>query len=203
LTRYDGGAADGPAGGGLTLVGAPLEVTRTADPRFVDQARANFAEYVHRTLQASMGVGGRYNAPGAFGALYCASDEATAWAEVAARYRREGIPGLPPAMGVLRLLITDGRYADLTDPDVVAAWGFDAAALHADAPSDAQRAECHRVGAAVRAVADFLTAPSARAGGQNVPLFPDREGGELLMRLQQARAATPPPHLQQRSREAW
>ncbi|GJG89615.1 hypothetical protein tb265_47960 [Gemmatimonadetes bacterium T265] len=188
---------------GLTFVGAPLEITRTADPRFVDQARADFEGYVHRTLQASMGVGGRYNAPGTFGALYCASDEATAWEEVAARYRREGIPGLPPAMGLLRILVTDGRYADLTDPDVVGAWGFDAAALHADAPSDAQRAECHHVGAAVRAVADFLAAPSARAGGQNVPLFPDREGGELLMRLQQARAAAPPAHLQQFTREAW
>lgn len=188
---------------GLTFVGAPLEVTRTADPRFVDQARANFAEYVHKTLQASMGAGGRYNAPGAFGALYCASDEATAWAEIAARYRREEIPGLPPVMGVLRILITDGRYADLTDAPVVAQWEFDEAALRADAPTDAQRAECHRVGAAVRAVADFLMAPSARAGGQNVPLFPDREGGELLMQLQQARAAAPPAHLQQRARESW
>lgn len=194
---------DRPAASGLTFVGAPLEVTRTADPRFVDQARADFDAYVHKTLQASMGVGGRYNAPGSFGALYCASDEATAWAEVAARYRREGVPGLPPIMGVLRILITDGRYADLTDPAVAAAWEFDAAALSADDPTDTQRAECHRVGAAVRAVADFLTAPSARAGGQNVPLFPDREGGELLMRLQQARTAAPPAQLQQRAREAW
>lgn len=193
----------GLAAGGLAFVGAPLEVTRTADPRYVDQARANFAEYVHRTLQASMGAGGRYNAPGTFGALYCASDEATAWEEVAARYRREGIPGLPAVMGTLRIVVTDGRYADLTDAAVVARWEFDAAALAADAPTDAQRAECHRVGAAVRAVADFLTAPSARAGGQNVPLFPDREGGELLMRLQQARTAQPPRHLAQRARESW
>lgn len=199
MTRVE----DGPTDRGRTFVGAPIEVTRTADPRYVDQARANFAESVHKTRQASMGVGGRYNAPGAFGARYGASDEATAWAEIAARYRREAIPGLPPVMGVLRILIPDGRGADLTDADVVAGWGFDRTALQADAPSDAERAECHRVGAAVRAVADFLIAPSARAGGQNVPLFPDREGGELLMRLQQARATAPPAHLQQRARETW
>src|SRR5215203_114573 len=152
---------------GLTFVGAPMEVVRTTDTKYLDQARSQLPDYVAKTLAANMVYGGRYDPPGVFGAIYCASDEDTAWDEIAARCRREGIPGIPPVMGLLRLLIKDGQYADLTDDDTVALWEFESESLVADDPTDAQKAHCHHAGMSVRPVADLLLAPSARGGGQN------------------------------------
>lgn len=190
-------------GSGLTLVGAPMEVVRATDTRYLDQARSNFPDYVARTLMANMAMGGRYNPPGRFGALYCASDEETAWAEIDARFRREGIPGLPPVMGLLRIVITDGRYADLTDSSVVALWGFDRHALVSRHPDASQQAHCHDIGSAVRPLGDFLLAPSARADGENIPVFADRENGGLIWNLTAARAAAVPGDLAQRASESW
>jgi RES domain-containing protein len=188
---------------GVTFLGYAVEVVRTTDRRYLDQARADFAGYVRQTLAANQAFGGRYNPPGEFGALYTASDEDTAWAEIAARFRREGIPGLPPEMGLLRILIQDGRYVDLTDADIRRAWDIDPAVLEAGAPTEQQRAACHAIGRAVRAVADFLLAPSARDDGANVPLYPDREGGGLVIDLSSASGARPPAHLAQVSHEPW
>jgi RES domain-containing protein len=188
---------------GITFIGDPQEVVRTTDGRYLDQARADFGLYVHQTLAANQAFGGRYNPPGEFGALYTASDEDTAWAEIAARFRREGIPGLPPEMGLLRIVIREGRYVDHTDADVQRAWDVDPAVLEASDPTGDQRDACHAIGRAVRAVADFLLAPSAREDGANIPLFVDREGGGLVIDLASASTARPPGHLAQVSREPW
>jgi RES domain-containing protein len=188
---------------GITFIGNPQEVVRTTDRRYLDQARTDFRLYVHQTLAANQTFGGRYNPPGEFGALYTASDEDTAWAEIAARFRREGILGLPPEMGLLRIVIREGRYVDLTDADVQPAWQVDAAVLEASDPTEDQRDACHVIGRAVRAVADFLLAPSAREEGANIPLFADRDGGGLVMDLSSVSPARPPAHLARVSREAW
>lgn len=188
---------------GLTFVGAPMDVVRAVDLRFLDQARLNFADYVTRTLLANMACGGRYNAPCSFGALYCANDEGTAWAELAARFAREGIPGLPPSMGLLRIQIRDGRYADLTDGDVAALWECDRDALTATTPTTEQLDRCRSIGASVRSVGDFLVAPSARAEGENIALFPHREHTGLMWELIGARASAVPDAYVQHPTEAW
>lgn len=188
---------------GLTWVGRPLELVRALDSVYLDQARANLSAYVATTLRYSQLVGGRYNPPGEFGALYTSDDEATAWEEIAARFRREGIRALPPDMGLLGILVPVGRYADLTDGATQAAWEIDATALTAEAPTEAQRNACWVVARSIRVVADFLQAPSARAHGMNVPLFPDREQSELRLELQFTRRSAVPRHLQQQARESW
>lgn len=77
-----------------------MELIRALDPVYLDQARASLAAYVATTLRYSQLAGGRYNPPGEFGALYTSDDETTAWEELAARFRREGIPALPSDMGL-------------------------------------------------------------------------------------------------------
>jgi RES domain-containing protein len=189
---------------GLSLVGQPMEVVRTLEARLADQARNDFANYLRRTLEANQAVGGRYNPPGEFGALYTASDEDTAWSELHSRFMREDIPGLPDTMGMLRIVITAGTYVDLTDAAVRDLWDVSEAALIAMNPTPAEQSVCWEVGRAVRAVADFVEAPSARASGHNAPLYLGRSQGELEMHLQSVDASRPTPlHLRQRAREQW
>lgn len=188
---------------GITFVSLPIEVVRTTDRTYVDEARVDFPGYVRRTLAANQTFGGRYNPAGEFGALYAASDEHTAWEGVAARFRREGIPGLPLDMALLHIVIGAGRFVDLTDREVQRLWDVDPTALDAAEPTPAQRDACHAVGRTVRAVADFLRAPSARSDGANVPLFVDRERSGLVMELSTVSHSRPPAHLMQAAREAW
>jgi hypothetical protein len=184
-------------------VGLPLEVVRTLDPVYLDQARADFADYVRKTLAASQSFGGRFNPPGEFGALYTASDEETAWAEIAARYRRQGIPGLPQEMGLLRLQVESGRYVDFSDGDTCASWHIAADVLSREELDGAERELCWDVARATRAVADFLMTRSARADGANMPLFADREGGELRIDFLGASRRSPPEYLTQVAWESW
>ncbi|HEX5831613.1 MAG TPA: RES family NAD+ phosphorylase [Gemmatimonadaceae bacterium] len=188
---------------GLTWVGRPLDLVRALDPVYLDQARADWPSYVATTLRFSQLAGGRYNPPGEFGALYTTNDDATAWEELAGRFRREGIPALPPEMGMLGILVTVGRYADLTDAATRTLWDADTGALAARSPTADERESCWTLARAVRAEGDFLQAPSARADGMNVPLYPDRERGTLRMELRFARRAVVPEHLRQRARESW
>lgn len=188
---------------GVTLVGYPLEIVRVADSVYLDQARHNFPAYIHRTLAASQAFGGRYNRAGEFGAIYTASDEETAWREVAARYAREGIDGLPPTMGLVGIVVRAGRYVDLSDNEVRRAWDANDSALRSAKPTPAQAEHCWDLGRAIRAVADFLVAPSARGPGSNVPLFPDRESGELDYDLQFVKRGRVPDDLEQRPTEEW
>jgi RES domain-containing protein len=188
---------------GVTWVGFALEVVRISDPVYVDQAAHDFAGYVTKTLSASQRHGGRYNRPGEFGALYTASDFDTALAEITSRYAREGVPGLPEMMGLIRILIRGGRYVDLSESDVQEAWNADARALAASAPTPAEMEHCWEIASAIRAVADFLKAPSAQGDGENVPIFPDREAGELQYQLQSTRHVIVPPRFVQQPSEEW
>ena len=188
---------------GLTWVGRPMEVVRVLDPVYLDQAEHDFREYVRRTLAGSQAAGGRFNPPGEFGAIYTASDTATAWEEVAARFRRQGVPGLPPEMGFIGILITVGRFADLTDADTAARWDASPAVLTAQDPTPDERDICWAVGRAVRAVGDFLRSPSARGAGANIPIFADRERGDLRMEMQYGVRQAPPEHLRQHTNDPW
>lgn len=193
------------AAGGLEYIGLAETFVRVAEGRYAEQALNDFPTYVRTTLSHNLRVGGRYNAPGEFGALYTASDEETSWAELAARFRREGIPGLPPTMGMIRVLVTSGQFANIGEESVRVEWGVDLRAIAAEEPTLAEEEHCHAVGRQLRAVADFLRAPSARAGGQNIPLFVDgRADAELVFDLYSAepRRSTPVA-LRQRSEEEW
>jgi RES domain-containing protein len=185
------------------FVGAPEELVRALDPRYLDSARTDFPSYVSATLSGRMRAGGRYNPPGEFGAIYCADSHQTMWEEIDARYRREGVPGLPPRVGVLRIQIRAGHVVDLYESSVCALWHVDPAPLIATHPTASQVAECHALGRAARAVADLLVAPSARAEGSNYAVFPDRTNSELAWQLIAAGVEEPPAALRQRSSKEW
>jgi RES domain-containing protein len=188
---------------GLTWIGSPIEVFRVVHNLHVDEARHDFPTYLRQTLSGSQRQGGRFNPPGEFGALYTSTDEETAWVEVAARFEREGIDGLPPDMGVLRLVVAAGRYADVTTEDGCAAWDVSRAALADPEPDERDVESCWRLARAVRAVADAIRAPSARGEGANMPLFPDREEGELGLELQAVSHRAVPDRFAQRPNEGW
>jgi RES domain-containing protein len=79
----------------LEDVGAAVTCVRALESTYATQARADFERYVRRTLHFSQRLGGRFNPPCEFGAIYTASDEATAWAELHARFIARA-SGLPP-----------------------------------------------------------------------------------------------------------
>jgi hypothetical protein len=93
----------------LEELDVPFSCVRALESTYAAQALADFERYVRRTLHFSQRLGGRFNPPCEFGALYTASDESTALAELHARFEREGIPGLPPTMGILRIVVDRGR----------------------------------------------------------------------------------------------
>lgn len=188
---------------GLTWVGLATEVFRAIDPRFLDQAQLRFDEYVTFTLTGSQNAGGRFNPKGEFGAIYTASDEDTAWEEVAARVRRQGILGLPQTWGMLRILVKAGHYADLRHPDTRKAWGATLNDLSAPEPTLEQQERCWAVARGVRAVGDFLISPSARGEGDNIPLFLGRDGSELEYSVPACGRKKVPSHLVADSIEPW
>ena len=185
----------------LAWVGAPIKVVRILDLKYLDQAELQFEKYITETLAASERAGGRFNPRGEFGAVYTASDVATAWKEIAARFAREGIPGLPSRMGLISIVLGEGRYADLNDSTGRDAWDVERSAL-IDATPEAY-VRCQVLGRAIRVVADFIHAPSSRADGTTMSLFPDRADSTLRMKLQSASREEPPSDLRQIARETW
>ncbi|WP_353268092.1 RES family NAD+ phosphorylase [Gemmatimonas sp.] len=186
-------------------VGYPEEFFRTVDPKYADAARNDFAVYLQRTLFFNQRSGGRYNPPGEFGVLYTASDEETAWAELHARFLREGASGLPSTMGLLRILVTQGLYVDFADEESREAWDVSLAVLQSEEPTADEREACWELARRLRPVADFFRAPSARADGANIPLFiAGREAGELEIELAGASdRATVPVYFRQQPTESW
>ena len=87
----------------IETVVSSVVFVRIVEVQYAEYADLDFVEYVRTTLQHNQRAGGRFNPPNEFGVLYAASDEATAWAELHARFKREGLTGLPSFMG--RLLI--------------------------------------------------------------------------------------------------
>jgi RES domain-containing protein len=188
---------------GLSFVGRPETVYRITTPVYADQARLDWTAYVSATLAGSQRAGGRFNPKGEFGALYTSDDEATAWEETAARFAREGVSGLPDNMRLLQITIEAGRYADLWKESVQKDFEITLDALVSKVPTEEQNEACLRLARAVRALADFLTSPSARGPGSNVALYPDSEGSGLRLSFAGAAARRVPAHLVQRAAEAW
>jgi RES domain-containing protein len=189
----------------LRFVGYAEEVVRAVDSKYADHARIDPRGYVQRTLSYNAQSGGRYNAPGEFGALYTASDEPTAWAELHARMRREGLPGLPPVMGLIRLTIVSGEYVVFNDDEAQDAWDISREAIQSEEPTPEQREACWRLGRAVRVVADFLRAPSGRADGDNIPLFiGERSRGDFRYEISATDVVRATPiDLRALARESW
>ncbi len=186
------------------FVGSPDEIIRATGARFVDSARADFAAYISTTLASSMGAGGRFNPIGEFGAVYCADSESTMWAEVSARLQREGVHHLPDEMGILRILLQAGSYADLVTPEVCTRWGVDYDSLVFDDGLGAHRLKRHQLARDIRVVADFIAAPSARdVDGMNYAVYPDRRNSSLQWKLISATVERPPENMRQQAREQW
>jgi RES domain-containing protein len=187
---------------GTQFVGSPEEFVRAVASRYVDSARADFAAYISSTLSASMRAGGRYNPIGEFGAVYCADSTETMWKEVANRYAKEGVLGLPERMGVLRLLVSVACYTDLRDADVCRQWEVDPDQLvHGDAT---YVPVLHEIARRIRAVADFIAAPSARDDtGTNYAVFPDRSNSTLEWGLVASNDEPTPVELRQKATQSW
>lgn len=116
-------------------------------------------------------MGGRFNPPGEFGAVYLACDPVTAVAELRRRAEQLGID--PAALLPRALLSVDvvvSRVLDLTDARTSAEWGQDAHTLGAD-----DTESCQEVGrAARRAGFEAIRFPSATGEGVNLVAFLDR-----------------------------
>jgi RES domain-containing protein len=139
----------------------------------------------------SLRRGGRYNAPGAFEALYLADSPMTALQEVEALVRTEA--GLLGVKGPPRILLSVeyvlGAVADLTDREIQATLGTDAEELCSPwRPLNArgQPAPTQELGAAIRATGrpEALKVPSARERtAHNLVIFPDRLAVDSVVRV--------------------
>ena len=176
----------------VSWIGAPEEVVRIIDPRYLDEARFDFPKYVRNVLAGSQRHGGRFNPRGEFGAIYTTSVDDVAWQEAYNRWRTEGFKGLPQRMGVLRLLIKAGRVADLTGQTGQEEWEIDRETLIAERPTGEQKQACLSVARGVRVICDILRTESARADGENLVLYPDRADSELEFEFYSAREEETP-----------
>lgn len=130
------------------------------------------AEIGSALLEASRRVGGRFNPPGEFGALYLSMDRATVRAELRRRAERTGVEPdelLPRACMAVEVDV--GRVLDLTDESERTRWGLDLTALAGD-----EHTLCQEVGRAARreGYEAILYPSAARASGLNVVVFTDR-----------------------------
>lgn len=126
------------------------------------------------SVEASRINGGRYNAPGEFGALYCSLEEITATAEVFKGLRAVGEnPATYPegSWMLFELEIQADEVLDLTHEETLARLGLQPAMLTGTHPEVTQR-----LGREARdAGYQVILAPSAAVpGAKNLVLFLDR-----------------------------
>jgi RES domain-containing protein len=119
----------------------------------------------------SRAIGGRYNPPGEFGALYASFEERTAIAEVARGLAQRGIDPAAYAEGrwwSYELDVTLSNVLDLTDADVLSAVG-----LRAEQLTGPNTSATRSVAAAARAAGfQGLIVPSAASPAEkNVVIF--------------------------------
>lgn len=117
--------------------------------------------------------------------------------------RRQGQTALSPDIRLVRLVVRDGTFVDLSTDTTQADWGISTATLTASNPSAAEESQCLEVARAVRARCDFLKTPSARGKGLCAPLYPDRHQGTLNLELSAVIEGRAPLHLQQQPTEQW
>lgn len=158
------------------------------------QLEGRFFRLVHQryrdgllSTQGSLKYGGRYNPPGAFGALYLADSEALAQTEV---LRAVGDPSALAAVfvcGEIRVRLQ--RVLDLTDPQVLKALGIERTMLLADT-DDRQRdhAFTRQLGQLARAAGfEALKVPSVTSQGANLVVFPENLSAPDQLDLRQIR----------------
>ena len=128
---------------------------------------AELAAYLDHALAHNLQEGGRFNAPGEFGAVYLALDERTPQLES------------EHCELVLELDARLSRVADLVDPAQHGAWELNAAILCSD-----HHGPCQRAGARIRAAGfEAIRYPSAMGGGINLVVFWDRRQADSSLRL--------------------
>lgn len=187
----------------VSWIGAPEEVVRIIDPRYLDEARFDFPKYVRNVLAGSQRHGGRFNPRGEFGAIYTTTVDDVAWQEAYNRWRSDGFPGLPQRMGILRILISAGRVADLTGQVGQEEWEIDRETLIAERPTGEQKQACLSVARGVRVICDILRTESARADGENLVLYPDRADSELEFEFYSDREEPTPSEFTVIPEERW
>ena len=187
----------------VSWIGAPEEVVRIIDPRYLDEARFDFVTYIRNVLTGSQRQGGRFNPRTEFGAIYTSSIDDVAWREAYTRWRNEGLQSLPESMGILRILINGGRVADLTGQIGQEEWEIDRETLIAEKPTADQKQACLKVARGVRVVCDILKTDSARANGVNFVLYPDRPDSELQFGFYSSREERTPSDYTTAAEETW
>lgn len=141
-------------------------------------SRARYATVDQETLEASMRVGGRFNPPGEFGAVYVALDRETALRELERRISLSGLPRehfLPRVIVQVRARLS--RVLDLTDPRVRAQLELSVADIVAE-----DWTRCQQVGRKAREAGySGIRFPSATGEGQNLVIFLEKlEADERL-----------------------
>lgn len=130
------------------------------------------AEIGPALLDGSRQVGGRFNPPGEFGALYLSLRPATARAELNRRAARTGVAleDLLPRV-LLTVNVELGRVLDLRDPEERARWGLDEEGVSGD-----DHGPCREIGRAARreGYEAILYPSAARREGTNLVVFLDR-----------------------------
>lgn len=187
----------------VSWIGAPEDVVRIIEPRYLDEARLDFPKYVRNVLAGSQRRGGRFTPRGEFGAIYTSSIDNVAWPEAFNRWRSEGFPGLPQRMGILGILIQAGRVADLTGQHAQEEWEIDRETLIAEKPTADQKQACLKIARGVRVICDILRTESARADGENLVLYPDRAESELEFGFYSGREEQTPSEFTTVAGETW
>lgn len=118
------------------------------------------------SIEGSLRHGGRYNPPGAFGALYCGEKPAVCAAEILKRAVGQRLA--PYRLARVRVKLH--RVLDLTDPTTLAALN-----LRSEDLQGLDWQPTQRLAAQARAAGfEGLLAPSAAGPGRNLVIFPDR-----------------------------
>lgn len=122
------------------------------------------------SLEGSVRYGGRYNAPGEFGALYCGLTTETCWTEL--EHKHEG-PLKRSAFRVVRVSVRLQRVLDLTERTVQDALGVAPEALTRRAEYALTQAIAQ---SAREAGFEAILAPSSAGTGVILAIFTDRLG---------------------------
>lgn len=144
------------------------------------QAPPRYAEITTRTLLASLGIGGRFNPAGEFGALYVSLDPDTPFRELRRQAMKAGLEVLDFLPRTLFAAETRlQRVLDLACADVPVDYRIPPDALRSD-----DWAACQNVARrARRAGYEAIRFPSATGAGENMAIFVDRLSPGSFIRI--------------------
>ncbi len=129
------------------------------------------------TMDGAFQWGGRYNAPGEFGALYLSKTRKGCAAEITRR------PSFPPKYIVGKIRVKLGKVCDLTDPELLKQLGLSRVQLTAD-----DWAETQTLGDLIRdAGFEGIIVPSAAGHFNNLVIFTDRLSAAPRIELEETK----------------